>query len=171
MAELDLYGDLYGDVDDPGSPVELSPRPLPPIDDQPPVSDIKPVVSSDSVKGESNGPQPTTFSISTYEENYTNKKSDPSQQTGTESGWQAPSSRLPLSPTLQSPSAESGGRPGLWGVKPSDMPDEGSVPFLYRPSASLFCTRDSFPLLLASGSYGPQLALWKYSRGYFDVRQ
>ncbi|EGG12371.1 uncharacterized protein MELLADRAFT_70638 [Melampsora larici-populina 98AG31] len=139
MAELDLYGDLYGDVDDPGSPVELSPQPPPPIDDQLPASDIKPVVSSASIKGESNGPQPTTFSISTYEDNYANKKSDHSRETGTESGWQAPSSRLPLSPALQSPSAGSGGRPALWGVKPSDMPDEGSVLFaLSRPSASFF---------------------------------
>ncbi|KAI9613569.1 hypothetical protein H4Q26_010176 [Puccinia striiformis f. sp. tritici PST-130] len=104
MAELDLYGDLYGDVDDVGSPVALSPsQQAPPttnetasaIQTEPRARAPSPPAKVDPTKSNPYASPPTTFSISTYE--------DPSYATPT-----GPGSKV-------------------WGIKPSDMPDEGKM--------------------------------------------
>ncbi|KAG0148562.1 hypothetical protein CROQUDRAFT_105647 [Cronartium quercuum f. sp. fusiforme G11] len=127
MAELDLYGDLYGDVEDPGSPVDLPPSDHANAGPEHSISDTKPSYRN----GESAGSHPTTFSIATYEDQaYVNKKPDISQSSANESSWHAPphSARVPTSPARSSSiSGGAGGRSGMWGVKPSDMPDEGKM--------------------------------------------
>ncbi|KNZ59579.1 hypothetical protein VP01_16g5 [Puccinia sorghi] len=131
MAELDLYGDLYGDVDDVGSPVALSPsQQAQPSNDQtnPSLGERRanapspPSTVPDHSLATANPTQPTTFSISTYEDpSYANNKkhnslphSDPPHP--------------PRPPVDVNPIPRTGG-PGsnLWGVKPSDMPDEGKM--------------------------------------------
>ncbi|EHS62844.1 hypothetical protein PGT21_030608 [Puccinia graminis f. sp. tritici] len=129
MAELDLYGDLYGDVDDVGSPVALSPsQQAAPHND--PASGMQaeqranapspPAGVPDHPMNNPPASQPTTFSISTYEDpSYANKKHNPTGQSD---------SPHPPRPSVDTNSASHTG-PGskVWGVKPSDMPDEGKM--------------------------------------------
>lgn len=131
MAELDLYGDLYGDVDDVGSPVALSPSQQAPATSEvastnkpepgPPTPNPAPV-EPDSANTNPNGSQPTTFSISTYEDpSYPKKKHNPTNQSDP--------THPPRPSNDTSPSNHPGaaGKAGVWGVKPSDMPDEGKM--------------------------------------------
>lgn len=142
MAELDLYGDLYGDVDDSGSQVALSPsQAIAPVVEAPTTSSSAPAAVI--AKSEPDALPPTTFSIATYEDPaYANKKPDVNLPPGADSNWHPPpqSTGQPLTPALSSP-ASSGpnGRPGLWGVKPSDMPDEGSVSLIIASFSPLRC--------------------------------
>jgi hypothetical protein len=133
MAELDLYGDLYGDVDDVGSPVALSPsQQAPPNND--PASGMQaeqranapspPAGVPDHPMNNPPASQPTTFSISTYEDpSYANKQHNPTGQSD---------SPHPPRPSVDTNSASHTG-PGskVWGVKPSDMPDEGLVIYFF----------------------------------------
>lgn len=155
MAELDLYGDLYGDVDDVGSPVALSPSQQAPATSEvastnkpepgPPTPNPAPV-EPDSANTNPNGSQPTTFSISTYEDpSYPKKKHNPTNQSDP--------THPPRPSNDTSPSNHPGaaGKAGVWGVKPSDMPDEGLVlPFtLLRLSLSIL----AFPVARFSSSF------------------
>ncbi|MBW0506244.1 hypothetical protein O181_045959 [Austropuccinia psidii MF-1] len=160
MAELDLYGDLYGDVDDCGSPVALSPSHQHPssndhhahhtkpdhksnhsstIDSTNMTSNHDEIAHGSTNPTNSNTPvnsandnsntstsQPTTFSISTYEDPSYPKKKHDSHHHNNHEAWKSDSSH-PRPPPHHSDSSGMGGRPGLWGVKPSEMPDEGKM--------------------------------------------
>ncbi|KAI9621337.1 hypothetical protein H4Q26_015836 [Puccinia striiformis f. sp. tritici PST-130] len=129
MAELDLYGDLYGDVDDVGSPVALSPsQQAPPttnetasaIQTEPRARAPSPPAKVDPTKSNPYASPPTTFSISTYEDpSYASKKHHSTRR-----------SDSPRSPRLSADhnsSAPTGPGSKVWGIKPSDMPDEGKM--------------------------------------------
>ncbi|PLW15104.1 hypothetical protein PCANC_13956 [Puccinia coronata f. sp. avenae] len=127
MAELDLYGDLYGDVDDVGSPVALSPsHPAQPTAEPASASQAEPRASAPSPPTSvpdhhtalDNSSQPTVFSISTYEDpSYASQKHNPTDPPH------------PPRPSVDANAAVPTTGPGskLWGVKPSDMPDEGKM--------------------------------------------
>jgi len=139
MAELDLYGDLYGDVDDVGSPVALSPsqqaQPTnnesgnnPSLGERRASAPSPPSTVPDHSLPTTNSSQPTTFSISTYEDpsyannhnHNNNKKLHPLPHSDPPAPPKPPRDPQPI-PRTAGPGSD------LWGVKPSDMPDEGKM--------------------------------------------
>ncbi|CAH7672514.1 hypothetical protein BY996DRAFT_4580594 [Phakopsora pachyrhizi] len=140
MAELDLYGDLYGDVDDCGSPVALSPsQPVTtPAPEARPPSDGElrrnSGVNSPTLRNDpdSVSQPPTTFSISTYEDpKYSKNNLESPHRSGNEH-WPSESAHPPRPSSAASNSSGGGANggnrsAGMWGVKPSEMPDEGKM--------------------------------------------